>query len=82
MSTPSWLRIRESRSPRTPRRPSHRSHRPLLERLEDRLAPAVKAAPSLATLAGVSCACGTLNDIDARFCKSCGAKLATAGSAT
>ena len=31
-------------------------------------APSVPAAPSV-------CACGTMNDPDARFCKSCGAKL-------
>jgi hypothetical protein len=32
--------------------------------------------------AGVSCTCGTLNDPDARFCKSCGAKLAPVASLT
>jgi hypothetical protein len=40
-------------------------------------APVVAATPAVKNArAGVSCACGTLNDPDARFCKSCGAKLA------
>jgi hypothetical protein len=34
--------------------------------------------PVTAARVGVQCACGTPNDPDARFCKSCGAKLATA----
>jgi len=37
--------------------------------------PPVKAAP---VVAAGTCACGTVNDADARFCKSCGARLAEA----
>jgi hypothetical protein len=40
------------------------------------LPPIEPAAPAV-TAAG-SCACGTVNDPDARFCKSCGAKLRAA----
>jgi len=40
--------------------------RDLLKRLGDR--PAAAVTPACAT-------CGTLNDHDAKFCKSCGAKL-------
>lgn len=40
-------------------------------------APATPVVKSSAPVA-VSCACGASNDPDARFCKNCGAKLATA----
>jgi hypothetical protein len=36
---------------------------------------AVKAAPVVHAAAAGTCACGTVNDPDARFCKSCGARL-------
>jgi len=39
-------------------------------RVEQPVAPEVVAAP-----AGLICACGTTNDVDARFCKSCGSRL-------
>jgi len=62
--------------------------RDLAARLAGRPVPGAKSAagsPKLneggkaaATPVSVSCACGTANDHDARFCKSCGARLATA----
>jgi len=36
---------------------------------------AVKAVPVVHAAAAGTCACGTVNDPDARFCKSCGARL-------
>jgi len=36
---------------------------------------AVKAAPVVHAASAGTCACGTVNDPDARFCKSCGARL-------
>jgi hypothetical protein len=35
-------------------------------------------APAPVAPASGTCACGTVNDVDARFCKSCGAKLQAA----
>jgi hypothetical protein len=40
--------------------------------------PGVKVAHIPVAAAGVTCACGIVNDADARFCKSCGAKLTVA----
>jgi len=46
-------------------------------------APVTPVTPDTrAARAGVRCACATLNDPDARFCKNCGAKLAASGLAT
>jgi len=39
------------------------------------------ATPHVTAVAALTCACGTSNDTDARFCKSCGAKLARAEAA-
>jgi len=52
-------------------------YREQIERdLEERLKNAMAATP--VTSAPAACAgCGTVNDVDARFCKSCGNKLAT-----
>lgn len=41
-------------------------------------APGARVAPAAATVPGSVCRCGTANDRDARFCKSCGAPLTTA----
>jgi hypothetical protein len=47
------------------------------ELIEKELAARIgKPAPAPAAIPG--CACGTKNDPDAKFCKSCGAKLGTA----
>ena len=62
---------------------SRSAYRSVIEKeLEQRLgakAPAAAAAPPAAkaapAVAAGTCACGTVNDPDARFCKSCGAKL-------
>jgi len=54
------------------------SYRDVIER---ELAKKIGTAPLAATAASstaIRCACGTTNDADARFCKSCGAKLAGA----
>jgi hypothetical protein len=46
----------------------------------ERTAPAVVPKPAGATAAAGAClSCGTRNDADARFCKSCGARLAGGG---
>lgn len=50
----------------------------LARRLRERGEPAPATIPDADAVAPVSCACGTLNDPDARFCKNCGAKLAAA----
>jgi hypothetical protein len=39
-------------------------------------APGAPSAPDAPSSAAVACTCGTLNDPDARFCKSCGNQLA------
>jgi hypothetical protein len=39
------------------------------------------SAPALAPAAAAPCACGTVNDRDAKFCKSCGSKLDAAVTA-
>lgn len=53
------------------------SYRDIIEReLQKRVGAGVKTTPE--PVRGVSyaaCACGTSNDIDAKFCKSCGGKL-------
>ena len=51
-------------------------YRETIEReLRERLAPGAPSAPN-APGSGAVCSCGTVNDPDARFCKSCGNKLA------
>jgi hypothetical protein len=55
------------------------SYRELIEReiarkVGTRTSPMAAAAASVPAAPSV-CACGTMNDSDARFCKSCGAKL-------
>ena len=41
-------------------------------------APAHASPGTLSSAAAVTCACGTVNDADARFCKNCGNRLAAA----
>lgn len=49
------------------------------EQIEKEVASRMKpdTAPATAVIAGACAACGTQNDPDARFCKSCGARMET-----
>ena len=63
---------------------SRSAYRSVIEKeLEQRLgtkapapAPAASTRAAAPALPAGTCACGTRNDVDARFCKSCGARLA------
>lgn len=51
------------------------------EEIEKEIARRVSApapAPAAPAASGLRCACGTANDVDARFCKACGSKLEAA----
>jgi len=48
----------------------------LAARLKSTGGPGPRGGRAAARSAAAACACGTANDADARFCKSCGAKLA------
>jgi hypothetical protein len=64
---------------------SRSAYRAVIEKeLEQRIGakagtPAASPKPAPAVAAG-TCACGTVNDADARFCKSCGARLTQVAS--
>jgi hypothetical protein len=54
------------------------SYRDEIEKEIARRAGAPAPVPAAPASSGVRCACGTANDVDARFCKTCGSKLEAA----
>jgi hypothetical protein len=55
-----------------------RVEKDLAARLSSKASPATRDAKAAAPPLSATCACGTANDPDAKFCKSCGTRLTTA----